>query len=272
MTMAAAFRSPLSIIGFRSNFQKRANCTSPEVAATTRPVTGQRGVVRSPEFGCVIFSFFPTSCYRSIDPLEATSMVLFSGDLELKGWPMRLLPVIAYAFLLGLFGMVTDALPGVRADDSNKIRTIVRRGERVALEGFLLKGKYTLFEFYADWSPAWKKMAPEVEAKIKSGDDVVLRRINVRSWNSPVVSQHRITAIPHYKLYDPAGKLMKEYSPVGATTAGPGSRKSDRSSSRKSPKGYAPKVLNISPNGARVDLKKHLAKGKYTLFEFYANW
>ena len=64
---------------------------------------------------------------------------------------MKPLPVIAYAFLLGLYGTVTDALPGARADDSNKIRTIVRRGERVVLEGYLLKGKYTLFEFYADW-------------------------------------------------------------------------------------------------------------------------
>ena len=197
---------------------------------------------------------------------------------------MRLLPLIAYAFLLGLFGMVTDALPGVRADESNKIRTIVRRGERVALEGYVLKGKYTLFEFYADWSPAWKKMAPEVEAKIKSGDDVVLRRINVRSWSSPVVSQHRITSIPHYKLYDPAGKLIKEYSPAGATTVKPGSRKRKRwkpgslgvttytPPKSDPPKSHVARVSTISPNGARVDLMKHLVKGQYTLFEFYADW
>ncbi len=198
---------------------------------------------------------------------------------------MRLLPVTVYAFLLGLFGTVNGALPGVRADDSNKIRTIVTRGERVDLKGYLLKGKYTLFEFYADWSPAWKKMKPELEAKIKSGDDVVLRRINVRSWTSPVVSQHRITAIPHYKLYDQAGKLMKEYSPAGASTLDPATRKKrDRSKSGSlgittytppesdPPKRRAAKVLTISPNGARVDLKKHLVKGQYTLFEFYANW
>ena len=192
---------------------------------------------------------------------------------------MRLLPVTVYAFLLGLFGTVNGALPGVRADDSNKIRTIVTRGERVDLKGYLLKGKYTLFEFYADWSPAWKKMAPEIEAKIKSADDVVLRRINVRTWTSPVVSQHRITAIPHYKLYDPAGKLMKEYSPAGATTLDPGSRKRDRSkpgslgvTTYTPPKSHVARVLTISPNGARVDLKKHLVKGQYTLFEFYANW
>ena len=98
---------------------------------------------------------------------------------------MRLPPVTVCAFLFGLFGTVNGALPGVRADDTNKIRTIVRRGERVALEGYILKGKYTLFEFYADWSPAWKSMKPELEAKIKRGDDVVLRRINVRSWGSP---------------------------------------------------------------------------------------
>ena len=197
---------------------------------------------------------------------------------------MRLPPVTVCASLLGLFGTVNGALPGVRADDTNKIRTIVRRGERVVLEGYLLKGKYTLFEFYADWSPAWKKLTPKLEAEIKGGDDVVLRRINVRSWSSPVVSQHRITAIPHYKLYDPAGKLIKEHSPAGASTLDRASRKKRRSKpgslgvttytppKRDPPQSRVAKVLTISPNGARVDLKKHLVKGQYTLFEFYANW
>ena len=65
---------------------------------------------------------------------------------------MKPLPVTAYAILVGLSGLASDALPGARADESNKIRTITLRGERVDLEGYLVKGKHTLFEFYADWS------------------------------------------------------------------------------------------------------------------------
>lgn len=176
---------------------------------------------------------------------------------------------------------VLGTAPGLSADDDNRIRTIVRRGERVVLEGYLLKGKYTLFEFYADWSPAWKKMGPEIEAQVKRSDEVVLRRINVRSWTSPVVSQHQITAIPHYKLYDPDGKLMKAYSPEGATKLpeATGRRREEKRTGSAGITTYKPppeirpiKVSTISPTGASVDIKKHLARGQFTLVEFYADW
>ncbi len=98
---------------------------------------------------------------------------------------MKQLRITGYALLLGFFGIVTDAHPEEDVEEA-KTLTISKHGERVDLAEHLVKGKYTIFEFYADWSPECQKYGRQIAAEVKRGDGMVLRRINIRSWGAPV--------------------------------------------------------------------------------------
>ncbi|RME88418.1 MAG: hypothetical protein D6785_00890 [Planctomycetota bacterium] len=53
-------------------------------------------------------------------------------------------------------------------------------------------------------------MGPRVEAKILKSKDLVLRKINIMKWTSPVAEQYKIESIPHFMIFDPKGKLVKQ--------------------------------------------------------------
>lgn len=40
-------------------------------------------------------------------------------------------------------------------------------------------------------------------------DKLVLRKINIMNWDTPVVDQFGIEAVPHFIIYDPQGKVFK---------------------------------------------------------------
>ena len=45
---------------------------------------------------------------------------------------------------------------------------------------------------------------------VKSSDNLVLRRINIVKWRSPVAQQYRVGSVPHFMLYDESGRLVKQ--------------------------------------------------------------
>lgn len=48
-----------------------------------------------------------------------------------------------------------------------------------------------------------------MEAKVLKSQDLVMRKINIMNWNTPVVEQYNIDSIPHFMIFDPKGKLIK---------------------------------------------------------------
>lgn len=146
---------------------------------------------------------------------------------------------------------------------AEKIRDIVG-AKKVDIQKALVKGQYTIFEFYADWCGICRKIGPQVEEKVKATKELYLRTIDVRSFQSPVAKQFNIKSLPYFIIYDPQGKIYKQ-----------GLRLYEEILQWKTPeKGTSktPKKISLISKGEKVDLQKHLVKGKYTIVEFYADW
>lgn len=45
-------------------------------------------------------------------------------------------------------------------------------------------------------------MGPQLEALAKQNSKVRLRKIDVKSWSSPVAQQHGVNSLPHLVLYE----------------------------------------------------------------------
>lgn len=78
-------------------------------------------------------------------------------------------------------------------------------GEEVALEEYLVAGKWTLFEFRSDTCASCLALEPSVVAMAREMG-VALRRIDI-THGGPAVDQHSISATPTFVLYGPDGTL-----------------------------------------------------------------
>jgi len=53
---------------------------------------------------------------------------------------------------------------------------------------------------------------PQLEASVNKVDFVVLQKINITNWQTPVVQQYNIRSIPHCTIYDPKGNVKESSS------------------------------------------------------------
>ena len=171
--------------------------------------------------------------------------------------------------LTALVGLGAEPILGADTTADSRIREI-SRGENVDVKRHLVPGKYTIVEFFHDdWSPDGLDLSAKIEAQVRGSDDMVLRRIRVPEWNVPVARQYGITQLPHYKFWDPDGRLVKEYSPKDANRAPTAATAKAFETRKATPK--VAKILTIS-TGREVAIKEHLVRGQHTLIEFYADW
>ncbi len=83
----------------------------------------------------------------------------------------------------------------------------ISRGEKVEIKRHIKPGQVVLFDFYADWCGPCRKITPELEGLArKYPGQVVLKKIDIKNWNSAVAQQYGIRSIPHVVLYDQRGK------------------------------------------------------------------
>lgn len=92
----------------------------------------------------------------------------------------------------------------------NQIITICKNGEQVDLKQYAQKGSVTIFDFYADWCGPCLSLAPKLEQFVKDNNQVVLRKINIKKWGSPVAKQYQIKSIPSIWIYDQKGTLREK--------------------------------------------------------------
>jgi thiol-disulfide isomerase/thioredoxin len=85
---------------------------------------------------------------------------------------------------------------------------VVSRGETVDLEHAAVKGKYTLYDFYADWCAPCRSLDPQLRELAAAHADVAIRKIDIVDWTTPVVAQHKVQALPFMILLDPDGKRL----------------------------------------------------------------
>ena len=93
----------------------------------------------------------------------------------------------------------------------------ITHGEAVDIERHLVKGKTVIFDFYSDYCPPCRNVAPRLEKLDASRDDLVVIRVDINrpgvqgiDWNSPVARQYGLRSIPHFVIYSPAGTQVAE--------------------------------------------------------------
>ncbi|RME03615.1 MAG: thioredoxin [Planctomycetota bacterium] len=57
-----------------------------------------------------------------------------------------------------------------------------------------------------------RKVVPQVEAQVQKSQNLILYKINIKNWKSPVVKKYNITTIPYILLYNPQKKLIQKGS------------------------------------------------------------
>jgi thiol-disulfide isomerase/thioredoxin len=98
---------------------------------------------------------------------------------------------------------------------------VISNGQRVALADYLVPGKTTVFDFYSEYCPTCRSIAPEMEKLHASRPDVAVVFVNVNrpgvkviDWQSPVVKQYDLPSTPQLKVFGPDGKLVAEGKPA----------------------------------------------------------
>lgn len=86
----------------------------------------------------------------------------------------------------------------------------VSKGEPVDLETAAVPGKYTIYDFYADWCPPCRVLDVELHHLAARHENVALRKIDIIDWTSEVVAQHGVVELPHLILYGPDGRRIAE--------------------------------------------------------------
>jgi thiol-disulfide isomerase/thioredoxin len=93
----------------------------------------------------------------------------------------------------------------------------ISQGQEVKLADYLVPGKTTIFDFYSEYCPPCRAIAPRLEELHMARADIVVVKVDINrpgvkgiDWKSPVARQYSLRSIPHFKVYDPDGKLKAE--------------------------------------------------------------
>ena len=106
-----------------------------------------------------------------------------------------------------------DALPTLPADAD--LEWLARSGEVVGeLAPLAVKGKVTVFDFYADWCAPCRKVDLFMYGVVSRRSDVALRKLNVISWDTPLAKEQlgNATTLPHLVVFGRDGQVIKRLS------------------------------------------------------------
>ena len=98
-------------------------------------------------------------------------------------------------------------------DESIKKIKVISNGKSVNLRNYLVKGYVVVFEFYADWCGYCRILSPKVDSLTKQYKNVLVRKININNWRSPVVKQYRIIGVPSVWVFDVKGRMVGRPTP-----------------------------------------------------------
>lgn len=106
-----------------------------------------------------------------------------------------------------------DFSPAEEPPKEADVVRIVKKGEDVAsLEAHLVPGKFTVFDFGAEWCPPCRTVDEHLFAKIKARPDIAIRKLNVESWESPIAERwlRDVPELPLLIVYGPDRKKRGE--------------------------------------------------------------
>jgi thiol-disulfide isomerase/thioredoxin len=98
---------------------------------------------------------------------------------------------------------------------------VISNGQKVALADYLVPGKTTVFDFYSEYCPTCRAIAPDMKKLHANRADIAVVFVNVNrpgvkviDWQSPVVKQYDLPSTPQLKVFGPDGKLVAEGKPA----------------------------------------------------------
>lgn len=104
-----------------------------------------------------------------------------------------------------------DPLP--KLPDTADVVWLSEAGEDVPeLAPHAVSGKVTVFDFYADWCAACRKVDGHIYGRLAKEDAAIAyRKINIVSWESPVAQRYleQVPGLPLLMVFGPDGKLVK---------------------------------------------------------------
>jgi len=106
-----------------------------------------------------------------------------------------------------------DPLPPLPA--TADLVELSRQGEDVpSLESHAVKGKVTLFDFYAVWCAPCRKVDAHVFPMLGQRSDLAVRKLNVVSWETPLAARYlkNVPGLPYVVVYGKDGKKVSAIS------------------------------------------------------------
>jgi thiol-disulfide isomerase/thioredoxin len=99
----------------------------------------------------------------------------------------------------------TKALPSYMIDGS------------VNLEKRIVKGRTNIIDFYSEYCPLCKRIAPFLKKLDARREDIAVIRIDINrtgvggiDWDSPLAKQFRLKSVPYFIVISPWGKFICE--------------------------------------------------------------
>jgi len=96
-------------------------------------------------------------------------------------------------------GHKTQAVDPVTAGGIVKVS---QGGEAVDLTSLMPAGKITVVDFYADWCGPCRSIAPPLEELAKGNADVVVVKVDIVKWGTPVTKHYGINSVPNIRVFD----------------------------------------------------------------------
>ncbi len=100
----------------------------------------------------------------------------------------------------------------------------ISRGQEIALADHLVPDKTTIFDFYSEYCPPCRRIAPYLANLHETRADIAVVKVDINrpgvrgiDWSSPVARQYRLESVPHFKIYGPDGRLQAEGDPAYET-------------------------------------------------------
>jgi thiol-disulfide isomerase/thioredoxin len=88
---------------------------------------------------------------------------------------------------------------------------VVRGGGAVVdLRRYLSAGKVVVVDFYADWCGPCRQMSPLLERMVESDPNLMLVKVDIVDWGTPVTQQFEIGFVPNVRVFNRKGKAVGE--------------------------------------------------------------
>ncbi len=94
-------------------------------------------------------------------------------------------------------------------------------GTPVDVRRYLVPGKYTLVEFFSPYDGPSMSLEPQLMQLSQNNRNVSVRTVNINrpgvqgiDWQSPIVQEAQIQALPYFVIYDPRQALRAKGRPA----------------------------------------------------------